>query len=345
MYRALVEKDGSFEGIFIVGVKTTGIFCRPTCTARKPKPENVEYFPHTADALRKGYRPCKVCKPMQAAGEAPEWLRNLQQDLLAHPEMKIRDRDLRQRGLDPDTVRRWFQKHHGITFQAWQRMLRINLAFKLLKNGSTVTHAAADSGFDSLSGFQDRFRSIFGVAPSAHKQQTMIDLTRIETPLGTMIACATEQGICMLEFSDRKALETELKDISRYVNGTVVQGENRHFDLLRKELAAYFEGTLKVFTVPLHYPGTEFQQKVWTELLNIPYGTTRSYKSQAKAIGNLPGIRAVASANGKNRISILIPCHRVIGEDGSLTGYGGGLHRKKWLLEHEKKDQMLNFNG
>jgi AraC family transcriptional regulator, regulatory protein of adaptative response / methylated-DNA-[protein]-cysteine methyltransferase len=165
----------------------------------------------------------------------------------------------------------------------------------------------------------------------------VIKTIKIETPLGEMIAGATEDGICLLEFSDRRMLPTEYKDLARYLKTTILEGENSHFLTLRKELEEYFEGTLKEFSVPLVTPGTPFQQAVWKELINIRYGTTRSYQEQSVALGRPDSVRAVANANGMNRISIIIPCHRVIGSDGNLTGYGGGLKRKKWLLDHEKK--------
>jgi len=165
----------------------------------------------------------------------------------------------------------------------------------------------------------------------------MIITTKIETALGIMIAGAVNDGICLLEFADRKMLNTEYKELARYFNTNIGEGENVHFKTLVIQLREYFEGTRKEFTIPLVTPGTEFQQAVWKELMKIPYGTTRSYHEQSVALGKPDSIRAVANANGMNRISIIIPCHRVIGADGHLTGYGGGLKRKKWLLDHEKK--------
>ena len=165
----------------------------------------------------------------------------------------------------------------------------------------------------------------------------MITTTKIETPLGIMIAGATDDGICLLEFSDRRMLPTEYKDLKRLLKTTVEEGENNNLTQLRKELSEYFEGSRKEFSIPLVTPGSEFQKSVWKELMNIPYGTTRSYLEQSVALGKPDAIRAVANANGMNRISIVIPCHRVIGSDGHLTGYGGGLKRKRWLLDHEKK--------
>lgn len=336
MYEASFNKNPDFEGVFWMGVKTTGIFCRPTCTARKPKFENVEFFENTKDAILKGYRPCKVCKPLENPDETPAEIQQILNELSADPLLKFKDYDLVKRGLEPATVRRWFQKHHGMTFQAFQRMHKLNSAFKKLNSGEKVTDAAFDSGFESLSGFNESFKNIFGVSPKNSKQEKVVDLKRIETPLGTMIACADENGICMLEFSDRKALPTELKEISKHFNANIIQGENPHFKILEKELAEYFEGKRKDFSVPLSPVGTDFQKKVWGVLRQIPYGTTRSYMDQANILGSPKSVRAVANANGLNKISIIIPCHRVIGSDGKLTGYGGGIWRKQKLLELEK---------
>ena len=337
MYNALVNKDVSYEGIFIAAIRTTGIFCRPTCTARKPKEENVEFFKTTKEAILKGYRPCKICSPLDKPGETPNYIKNILEQISANPSTKIKDWDLTQKGIEPSKVRRWFLKNHGITFHAYQRMFRINSAFKKIQNGESVTSAAFDAGYGSLSGFNDSFKSIFGVSPSNSKDKKVINITRLETPLGTMFAGAIEEGICLLEFTDRKMLETELKSLAKALNANIIQGDNRHFNLLKKELEEYFEGKRKKFTVPLFTVGTEFQKSVWKELQTIPYGTTRSYLGQATALGKPAAVRAVANANGMNHIAIIIPCHRVIGEDGSPTGYGGGIWRKKWLLDLEKK--------
>ncbi|MBB6329638.1 AraC family transcriptional regulator of adaptative response/methylated-DNA-[protein]-cysteine methyltransferase [Chryseobacterium sediminis] len=335
MYEASYTKDVSFEGIFWMGVKTTGIFCRPTCTARKPKFENVEFFSNTKDAMLKGYRPCKVCRPLEHLNATPQSIKELLKEIADDPTLKLKDYDLVKRGLEPATVRRWFLKHHGITFHAFQRMSKLNTAFKKLQQGESVTGVAFDTGYESLSGFNESFKNIFGVSPK-NTTEKIIDLKRIETTLGTMIACADENGICLLEFSDRKALPTELKSISAHCNANIIQGENPHFDTLEQELSEYFEGKRTQFTVPISPVGTAFQKEVWNILQKIPYGATRSYQEQADILGNPKSVRAVANANGLNKISIIIPCHRVIGSNGQLTGYGGGIWRKQKLLELEK---------
>ena len=165
----------------------------------------------------------------------------------------------------------------------------------------------------------------------------MINTIIINTPLGEMVAGATDEGVCLLEFSDRRMLPTEYKDLTRLLKTTFEDGKNRHLKALKKQLKEYFDGKRKEFSIPLVTPGSEFQKAVWKELQNIQFGSTRSYHEQSIALNRPGSIRAIANANGTNRISIVIPCHRVIGSDGHLMGYGGGLKRKKWLLDHEKK--------
>ena len=340
MYSALVNKDSNFEGIFMAGVKTTGIFCRPTCTARKPKPENVEFFVSAHEALVNGYRPCKVCSPLNYTGTAPDWLNPLLDEINENPLIRIQSGDLRARGLDPSRVNYWFKKHHGITFQAYLRSLRIGQAFGRIKYGEAVTETAFESGYNSLSGFSDSFKKTAGFTPSKSQDEQLITTTRILTPLGPMLAGANEDGICLLEFVDRRMLETQLKRLNRLLKAGIMPGFSKHFDVLNTQLEEYFSGKRREFDIPLVMPGTPFQQKTWAGLQLIPYGSTRSYKEQATIIGQPSAVRAVARANGDNRIAIIIPCHRVIGADGKLVGYGGGLWRKQYLLNHEIRHDM-----
>lgn len=340
-YRALRERDQRFIGIFFVGVKTTGIFCIATCRARKPHLANVEFFTQARELLAHGYRPCKVCRPTEHADQPPAEVLEALHLVKGNPDLKLSDNQLKQRGLRPEKLRRWFKQHHGITFQAYQRMLRINTAFRAMQNGKDVTGSAFESGYESLSGFGYAFKKIVGHPPDQSKDKAVLLITRLTTPLGPMYAGATSQGICLLEFSDRRSLENELSDLQQRLNAVVLAGENEHSLQLEKELQEYFEGTRTAFKVSLYTPGTPFQRAVWSELTNIPYGETRSYQTQANQLGRPTAVRAVAAANGQNRISIVIPCHRVIGKNGTLTGYGGGLERKKWLLTHERKVQVV----
>ncbi len=334
MVRAFYERDSQFEGIFFTGVRSTGIFCRPTCGARKPKRENVTFFPTTAAALAEGFRPCKLCRPMDMPGE-PAWVRDLILALERAPGHLLRDATLRERGYDPVRARRWFKRNHGMTFQAFARQLRIAASYGAIRHKSTVTDAAFDGGYESLSGFEETFVATTGFRPSESSRREIIVLTRIPTPLGPMVAAAIRGELCLLEFSDRPMLETQLKRVQKRFRAPVVAGIDPVFDELQAELSDYFGGNLREFRVPLALSGTPFQEAVWAQLRAIPYGLTRSYAEQASAVGRPEAVRAVARANGDNRIAIIVPCHRVIGSDGALTGYGGGLWRKRRLLEIE----------
>jgi AraC family transcriptional regulator of adaptative response/methylated-DNA-[protein]-cysteine methyltransferase len=173
--------------------------------------------------------------------------------------------------------------------------------------------------------------------PSEKNTNQTINVTQFESPIGSMFGCTTDSGICLLEFIDSTTIDTELKIFTKKLNAPIIEATNKQLDLLQKQLEEYFNGQRKEFTVPVISFGTDFQQSVWKVLQAIPYGSTCSYKNQAELLKKPSAVRAVANANGSNKISILIPCHRVIGNDGNLTGYGGGLWRKKWLLEFEKE--------
>jgi AraC family transcriptional regulator of adaptative response/methylated-DNA-[protein]-cysteine methyltransferase len=344
MLTALMKKDSKFEGIFIAGVKTTGIFCRPTCTAKKPRPENVEFFPSVQDALFHGYRPCKICNPLELKGAIPNWLAPILDEISDDPLIRFRDRDLHARGVDPVRVRRWFNKHHGMTFQAYLRSLRLGEAFGRIKHGEKVTDTAFDSGYTSMSGFAESFKNTIGFSPISSSKNSPIMITRILTQLGPMLAGATDEGVCLLEFMDRRMLETQLKRLSKRLDAELIPGTHEHFNTLDKQIHEYFSGGRKKFDLPLQLSGTSFQEEVWAGLQTIPYGSTRSYKEQAENIGRPEAIRAVARANGDNRIAIIIPCHRVIGSNGKLVGYGGGLWRKQYLLDLEVSNCASNPN-
>lgn len=333
-----IKKDSLYDGIFVTAVITTGIFCKPSCRAKKPKAENVIFYDTPEQAIKNGFRPCKICKPMELGGETPGYVKDIIAELQEKPYLKIKDFDLRQRNIEPNKIRRWFKKNHNMTFHAYQRMLRINMAYNQIKGGNSVTNAAFGLGYDSLSGFNDSWKKIFGEAPKDTKDKTVINIIRFDTKLGPMFACATNNGLCLLEFTDRRMLESEFKDLRKRLDAVILPGPNKYLDLAQIQIAEYMDGKRKHFDIPLDAPGTEFQQSVWELLQDIPYGETRSYKQQAVKLGKPEAVRAVARANGYNKISIIIPCHRVIGSDGNLTGYGGGLGRKRWLLDLEQRN-------
>ena len=297
MYDALVARDASYEGVFIACVKTTGVFCRPTCTARKPKASNVEYVATPAGAVRRGYRACKVCRPLD---EHPRWVTPL-----LTPSRRLTDDSLRSMGIEPSRARRYFKRKFGVTYHAYQRAWRVGNVDR--NNG--IAAAAYDAGFESESGFRD----------ALGKLDVALLCQRIETPLGPMVAEASASGITRLDFREHFG----------------VPGSNEHLEQLASELQEYFAGERQRFSVALDVRGTPFQQRVWKQLLEIPFGVTTNYGAVADAIGRPGASRAVGTANALNRIWIVIPCHRVVRADGSLSGYAGGVWRKRRLLELE----------
>lgn len=347
LYRALIEKDAAFDGRAVVGVKTTGIFCRFTCTARKPKRENVEFFGTPKEAMFAGYRSCKVCRPMEDVGTvkaAPGWLVKLKREADDQPAIRLRDGDLRERGLDPSTVRRLFQQHYGSTFQQYARARRMGLALAAVRSGRKMGEAKMQSGLQSDSAFREAFHRLFGTPPAGGRGEELHALSArwLETPIGPLLALVDDTGLRALDFVDRRGLERQIERLRKRFGHIVVQ-DHKYLDAVEREMGKYFAGKSwlgqdgKPFPVPLAASGTPFQEEVWAELRRIPLGETRSYGQQATAIGKREAVRAVARANGENFLAIVVPCHRVIGADGSLTGYGGGLWRKQWLLEHERK--------
>jgi AraC family transcriptional regulator of adaptative response/methylated-DNA-[protein]-cysteine methyltransferase len=337
MYRALVNRDASFEGIFYVGVRTTGIFCRPTCSAKKPARQNVDFFATPSEALHGGYRPCLRCTPMDPGQRAPELITRLRAEVERSPGGRLTDKELAALSIDPSTARRQFKRHYGMTFQAYHRARRMGMALREVQNGRAIEQARDGSGYGSESGFRDAFERIFGQPPSAAKEKGALFAERIETPLGAMLAIADDRGLRLLEFVDRRALERELSILRTTLKTSVVPGEHRHLDAVRTQLSNYFSGKSFDFDVPLAPIGSPFQMKAWTILQSIPAGETRSYSWMAEKLGDPGARRAVGRANGTNMLCIIIPCHRVIRADGTLCGYGGGLWRKKWLLDHEKR--------
>jgi AraC family transcriptional regulator, regulatory protein of adaptative response / methylated-DNA-[protein]-cysteine methyltransferase len=340
MEKAFLNKDATYDGTFFSGVRTTGIFCRPSCTARKPLPGNVSYFSTAREALFAGYRPCLRCRPMEAGGSHPEWIRGLLANIENAPEMRWKDADLRERGLEPERVRRYFSKRFGMTFQAYCRARRLNSAFQQIREGASLDDVPFDAGYESHSGFREAFGKFFGKAPGKSRSDEIITVDWVESPLGPLVLGSCSSGICLLEFTDRRMLEAQFETLRRKFQCAVAPGTSDFNERLKKELAEYFQGTRKVFDVPVYAPGTPFEEKVWRALRTIPYGETWSYFDLAHRIGDPAAIRAVGRANGKNRVAIVVPCHRVVNKDGKLGGYGGGLWRKQYLLDLERKDAL-----
>jgi AraC family transcriptional regulator, regulatory protein of adaptative response / methylated-DNA-[protein]-cysteine methyltransferase len=341
MERAFLAGDERYDGIFFTGVRTTGIFCRPSCPARKPLPGNVEFFATVREALTAGYRPCRRCHPARPIGETPAWVQRLLDEAEANPAQRLRDRDVRGLGIEPARARRYFLQHYGMTFQAYCRSRRLAGAVAHLRNGTPLDEVALASGWESHSGFREAFARLFGTPPGRIADASFVAMTAIDTPLGPMIAGAIDEGLCFLEFADRRLLEAQVARLQRLLQRPAVPGDHPHLERLRDELQRYFAETLRTFTVPLVFRGTTFEERVWRELLRVPYAGTCSYAALANRVGAPGAHRAVGRANGMNRIAILIPCHRVVNSNGQLGGYGGGLWRKHWLLALERRGDAL----
>jgi AraC family transcriptional regulator of adaptative response/methylated-DNA-[protein]-cysteine methyltransferase len=337
MYGALLRRDPAYDGLFVVGVRTTGIFCRPTCAAKKPQARNIEYFPTAREALLAGYRPCKRCRPLANGGCPPAWVERLLQRVDRAPTARVTDADLREMSIDPTRARRYFKNHYGMTFHAYHRTRRMGLALAEVRRGRDLTDVGYRHGFDSPSGFRDAFARVFGRPPGRSRGLACRSARWLDTPLGAMVAVAGPEGLSLLEFADRRGLESQIASLRKRLGCTIVPGPAEPLDVIADELARYFAGTLTRFTVPLELAGTPFQLAVWRRLMEIPYSETLSYSRLADHVGRPGAQRAVGRANGDNRLAIVVPCHRVVRADGSLCGYGGGLWRKQWLLDHEQK--------
>lgn len=339
LYRALEKRSSEYDGLYFTAVKTTKIFCRPICPAKTPFAQNVEFFSSAQAALHAGYRACKRCHPLDMGQSKPKWMTKLLDQIEQNPGRRLTDTDIRSQDLDPVQVRRQFLKTYGMSFHAYQRARRMGLALSGLRAGQDPTDAAIATDYDSESGFRAAFERILGVPPSKAYNAQPAWAKWIETPLGAMLAIAVEEGLALLEFVDRRMLETQLRTFQRRFDRTILPGSHPILSQTEKELNEYFSQYRKTFEIPLAMRGTTFQERVWNALLEIPYGECRSYAQQATTIQNPLAIRAVGRANGDNRIAIIIPCHRVINADGGLCGYGGGLWRKRRLLELESGAQ------
>ena len=337
MWRATEARDPSYDGLFFLAVKTTGIFCRPSCPARTPKPVNVVFYPTAKEALFGGFRPCLRCRPLETDGRPPEWVAGLLSEVERDPAKRLNDFGLKKRGIEPARVRRFFLKEYGMTFHAYRRARRLGGALDLIRRGERAEDAGWDAGYESASGFREAFAKTFGAAPGKAKSAGCVQIAWVESPVGPLLLGATERGIALLEFTDRRALESQLDTLRRRLKRPLVPGTNEHVEEAKRQLVEYFAGARREFDLPLDAPGTPFEEAVWGELLRIPYGETRSYEALAKSVERPGGSRAVGQANGRNRVAIVIPCHRVVNKGGELGGYGGGLWRKRFLLDLEQR--------
>ena len=330
-WAAFMRRDRAWDGRVIGAVHTTGIYCKPSCPARRPKRENVTFYLSTEEVRAAGFRPCLRCKPdevgryREAVASAVKLIEQAQEvPTLAELAGAV--------GYAPHHFQRIFKRDLGVSPAEYARGLRNQRTETALRANDRVTDAVYEAGYQSPSGFYNDAKERLGMTPSAWRdggRGETIRWTTFDSPLGQMLIAATSKGICRLTFDDNEA---SLKRL--FPKSTIVEDEGALRGLVEGALAA-IDKPLAAPDLPIDVAGTAFQEAVWRELRKIPAGETRSYAEIAAAIGHPKAVRAVGTANGDNHICVLIPCHRVIRSDGSLGGYGGGIDRKKKLLATE----------
>jgi AraC family transcriptional regulator, regulatory protein of adaptative response / methylated-DNA-[protein]-cysteine methyltransferase len=330
-WAAFMRRDRKWDGRIIGAVKTTGIYCKPSCPARRPKREHVEFFSVAEDARAAGYRPCLRCKPdevgrdREAVARAVRLIENAE-------ETSTLDQLADAVGYAPHHFQRIFKRDLGVSPAEYARGLRNRRTETALKTNGRVTDAVYDAGYSAPSSFYSDAKERLGMTPSAWRdggRGETIRWTHFDSPLGQMLIAATSKGICRLTFDD-----SEESLLRLFPKAMIVKDDGNLKELVEGALQA-IEQPLAMPDLPIDVAGTAFQEAVWRELRKIPAGETRSYAEIAAAIGCPKAVRAVGSANGDNHVCVLIPCHRVIRSDGSLGGYGGGIDRKKKLLAAE----------
>jgi len=330
-WAAFMRRDRSWDGRVIGAVKTTGIYCKPSCPARRPKREHVIFYASGEEARTAGFRPCLRCKPDEVGRDREAIAAAVR--LIERAEEPPSLTELSEAvGYAPHHFQRLFKRDLGVSPAEYSRGLRNRRTETALKANDRVTDAVYDAGYQSPSGFYNDAKERLGMTPSAWRdggRGETIRWTTFESPLGEMLIAATSKGICRLTFDDS---EESLMRI--FPRATIVKDEGGLRELVEGALEA-IERPLAMPDLPIDVAGTAFQEAVWRELRKIPAGETRSYAEIAAAIGAPKAVRAVGSANGDNHVCVLIPCHRVIRSDGSLGGYGGGIERKKKLLASE----------
>jgi len=330
-WAAFERRDRSWDGRVIGAVKTTGIYCKPSCPARRPKREHVEFFASANEARAAGYRSCLRCKPDEV-GRDREAVAKAVKLIEAAEESLTLDELADAVGYAPHHFQRIFKRDLGVSPAEYARGLRNRRTQAALKANGRVTDAVYDAGYSGPSSFYSDAKERLGMTPSAWRdggRGETIRWTHFDTPLGQMMIAATSKGICRLTFDDNEASLRRL-----FPKATIVEDAGGLKELIQGALEA-IERPLAAHQLPIDVAGTAFQEAVWRELRKIPVGETRSYAQIAAAIGQPTAVRAVGTANGDNHVAVLIPCHRVIRSDGTLGGYAGGLDRKRKLLAAE----------
>jgi AraC family transcriptional regulator of adaptative response/methylated-DNA-[protein]-cysteine methyltransferase len=344
-WKAVVARDARHDGEFVFAVSSTGVYCRPSCAARRPRRENVRFFARPEQAEGAGYRACLRCRPKSFSGNSEsDAMKAICRFIEQHLDEPLTlDRLGREFHQSPFHLQRRFKAVLGITPRAYADACRLRLLKRNLQAGDSVTRAMYDAGYGSSSRLYEKTASQLGMTPDKYRRGAIaatIRYTCAESPLGRMLIAATERGICSIQFARS--------------DGELIEGLKREFPFARRKLeSSDDEGGMKIWVdallrhmrgrdldsdskLPLDIRATAFQRRVWAHLQSIPFGTTRSYSQVAKGIGRPSAVRAVARACATNPVAVAVPCHRVVRQDGGMGGYRWGIERKKALLELEQ---------
>jgi len=338
---AVLARDASRDGEFFFGVTSTGVYCRPSCPAKRPRRENVAFFHHSEDAEKAGFRACLRCKPKSASrNPQADAIKRICRYIEQHLDEPITlDRLSDAFGMSPFHLQRTFKKAVGITPRAYADSCRMKLLKQNLQTGKSVTTALYDAGYSSSSRLYERTASQLGMTPDKYRRGAIAATIRYafaNSPLGRMLVAATDKGICAIQFADT---DDELAEgLKREFPFAVRKRDDESMEAWTKTLLRQMEGHKVNSALPLDIQATAFQRRVWTHLQSMPFGTTQSYGEVAKAIGQPTAARAVARACATNPVAVAIPCHRVVREDGGMGGYRWGVQRKETLLHLEHQN-------
>jgi AraC family transcriptional regulator, regulatory protein of adaptative response / methylated-DNA-[protein]-cysteine methyltransferase len=340
-WQAVMANDARFDGAFVIGVKTTGIYCRPSCSARLPKRENVAFYASPAAAENGGFRACKRCCPDEVNAIDPQVQRILRACELIDGDALRLDELASAVGLSSYHLQRSFKDIIGVSPKKYSEARRMDRFKEELRGGSDVTTAMYEAGFGSSSRLYEKAAERLGMTPSAYKkggQGMRISYTVADCELGKLLVAKTKRGVCSVTFGDSEASLVE--GLRAEFGNAEIAEDAEELRVVVDALIEYLNGSSKRLVLPLDLRATAFQIQVWDLLRQIPYGETRSYAEVAEALGDKRKVRAVAQACAKNRVAVLIPCHRVVASDGKLSGYRWGVERKKVLLERESVNKV-----
>ncbi len=342
-WRSVLNRDKGADGAFVYAVRSTGIYCRPSCPARRPQRQQVLFFAKPRAAEQAGFRPCLRCKPTGIKEDDPnvEMIEQVRSFIEAHL-LEERAPNLAEMGAQVNTspyhLQRTFKRIMGITPCQYAHARRVAILKKELKGGETVTKALYDAGYGSSSRLYEQAPAQLGMTPATYQRGgagMQISYTIVGSPLGRLLVAATSRGVCAVSIGgDDSVLEAEVK--AEYPAAKISRDEAKLTPYV-KAILNHLQGTHPHLDLPLDVQATAFQMRVWDELRKIPYGDTRSYSEVAQAIGEPGAVRAVARACATNRVALVIPCHRVIARGGKLNGYRWSIERKRALLEMEKE--------